>query len=271
MIQIDPVGQASAFSRRTPSRNVAIIGFALLVGAVALAAASPPASSATAPVNRLANPSFEQTLTPWSGTNLQRVRLNPAPAGYYAARVSPVSGRMVIDDWPGEVQSEAGATYSAYMSLAAATSSSIGKPVTLVIREHTKAGAWVASWQTTGTLASGFQRLEVQGRAIRSGDLVDLYAYQQNVGTSDSFLADAAMLSVTAASPTPSPSPTSPTPSPTPTVSPTPTPTTSPTPTPTTSPTPTPTTSPTPTSTPPPPAPSGSTLGELSIDSGQAS
>src|SRR6266545_1857115 len=255
----------SRWGRATPHHTVphviGIVGSAAVVGTVVLAAVSLPTSSAGTTGNRLANPSFETTLTPWAGTGLQRVRLSGAPSGYYVARIAPVSGRMVIDDWPGEVRSTTGDSYSAYMSFAAASSSSVGKTVTLTLREHTTAGAWVASWQASTTLATSFKRIQVQGRAVRSGDVVDLYAYQPSVATGNAFYADAAMLSVTPATTT-STLPPSPTPTPTPSTTPSPTPTST-----------SPSTSSTPTSTAnttSPPAPTTSSIAELSIDTGQA-
>lgn len=221
---------------RRASAGSALLALALLSTAFTGGAAS---SATVAPTNRLANPSFERGLAPWGGTDLHRVRLSGAPHGHFVARVSAVRGRLAIDDWPGELGSAAGATYRGHMYLRAASRSAVGRSVTLVVREHTAGGRWVASSATTARLTRQFQLLRTQLRGVRTGDRIDIYAYEHHARTGDRVFADGAFLSVRRAS---SPSPIIPAARP---VTPAPTPASA-------------------------SVSAGSTIGELSIDTGQA-
>jgi hypothetical protein len=241
--------------RRTRHLHRTAVGSALVPLALVAALADGAASSATAttvPTNRLANPSFERGLAPWGGTDLHRVRVSAAPHGDFVVRVSTVRGRLAIDDWPGELGSAAGATYRGHMYLRAASRSAIGRSVTLVVREHTPGGDWVASAQTTSRLTRAFHLLQTQLRGVRAGDTIDIYAYEHNARAGDRMFADGASLSVRR--PTrPAPKPTTPAPAPV------------------TTPSPSSSLSPgAPSSTAAASVPAGSTIGELSIDTGQA-
>jgi hypothetical protein len=242
---------------------------ALVAGGLAATVPWHPAQAAA--VNLLANPSFEQALSPWGGSHLARQATSSAPAGRWVAQVSAAGGSASIDDWPGEVRSQAGTGYDGRMSVAASAASSVGKRVTLVLREHTAAGGWVASWQSSAVLGRAFQQLSVHGTGVRTGDYLDLYAYQQSVAAGDAFLVDAAWLSgpATAGTTTPAaPSSTAPTSAPTTTAAPAPS-STAASSTPASTPTSTAPTSPSSVSTAPAPA-SGSSIAELSLDANQA-
>ena len=179
------------------------------------------------------------------------------------------------------MRSQTGSAYTGALSLAAATSSSVGKPINLVVREHDANGNSVTSQQVSTTLASSFKRLTVSLTAVRTGDYIDIYAYQGGtVASKDGFYADAASLIYTvptATSTSSSPSPTtSSSSSPAPTTSTTtasssaaaPSPTSSSTSSSSTSSSPAPSPSPTSSST-PAPASSGTTDASMALDYGQ--
>jgi hypothetical protein len=274
----DPRGRHRANQRPHPRglfvKLVAVA--ALLVGAFVPTVAAQLVS--TAAVNLLANPSFEEGIAPWGGTHLQRRMLSAAPSGQWVVQATASNGQVTVDDWPGEVRSVAGGNYQGRMSLAASSSSAVGKLVTLVVREHTAAGSWVASWQTNAVLSQSFQQLAVQGTAVRSGDYIDIYAYQHSVAAGDALLADAAWLSGPSSSSAPAPasssapSTTLPSPAQTPSTTSAPGPATSAPGTTTTSAAPTSTSaSPTPTSsTPTASSSNGPSIAELSLNSNQA-
>jgi len=179
---------------------------ALVIGAVVLTMtqSAHAQSTATTPVNLVANPSFETASAPWSGSQLHRVRLAGAPSGSWVAQVSAVNSALTLDDWPGDVRSTAkGTAYAASLSLAATSSVSRGANVTLVLREHNSAGTWIGAAQTTQALSTTFSRLTVHLTALRSGDYLDMYAYQGVVRSGSSFYADAASLTSTTAAVSP--------------------------------------------------------------------
>src|SRR5207249_912120 len=129
-------------------------------------------------------------------------------------------------------------SYAATAYVAAATSSAIGKPVQLILRERTLAGAAVKySKSNLISLSAAWQTLTVTATASASGNTTDVYVAQTNAVAGDALYADA--ISIVPSLPAPTPTPT-PTPTATPTPSPTPGPSATPTPSPTPSPTPTP-------------------------------
>src|SRR5206468_3181494 len=135
-------------------------------------------------------------------------------------------------------------SYAATAYVAAATSSAIGKPVQLILRERTLAGAAVKySKSNLISLSAAWQTLTVTATATASGNTMDVYVAQTNAVAGDALYADAISIvpSLPAPTPTPTPTPTAtPTPAPTPSPTPTPGPSATPTPSPTPSPTPTP-------------------------------
>jgi hypothetical protein len=243
----------------TPQRLAAAI-LAAACGVVLLAFGSrsfPSAAAASVSSNRLSNPSFEAGLAPWGGTRLSRVPLSYAPAGKYVARALAYNRRVNIDDWPGEVRSQTGVTYTGAVSLAAATSSSVGKPINLVVREHYPSGMLVTSHQASTTLTRGFKRLTVSLTAVAIGNYIDVYAYQGGtVASTDGFYADAASLTY--------PTPTTSAPSPTTSSSSSPVPAPSSATASNSAPAPTPSPSPVPTDT-----STASTIGNMALDYGQ--
>ncbi len=193
---------------RRASRRIATVLSALVALGFFLTltdAGSPPARARTAAANRLVNASFEHTLAPWGGTHLQRRRLASSPAGRFVVQASAVHGRLAIDDWPGEVRSVSGTAYTGRMYLRAAAQSAVGKRVSLVVREHTAGGQWVASTSVTSTLTRRFQPMRATLRALRRGDVIDLYAYERRVAATDSFFAERAWLSARSTSGQPRP------------------------------------------------------------------
>jgi hypothetical protein len=180
---------------RIAQRPAAIIACLLLtVLAVGIGTPGNEAAGAAMHRNRLANASFERSLAPWGGTRLERRKLPHAPAGRYVARVATSRGRLALDDWPGEITSVANASYRGHMWLRAASPSTVGKRVSVVVREHTKAGDWIASHERTVRLTKRFVRVQTQLRVVRSGDVVDLYAYVHHPRPGNAFFADRAWL-----------------------------------------------------------------------------
>lgn len=167
-----------------------------MTGAARAAAAR--AAGGTTSANLLANPSFELQRAPWIGTRVNRERSLRAPQGGWVARVSSSGGRASIDDWPGEVADSAqGTVYTASMQLATARRASWNHAVHLVVREHDQAGNWVRSESTTTSLRWYFTTLTVSLTAMRSGDVIDVYAYQDDVAPLSAFLVDDASLVAT--------------------------------------------------------------------------
>ena len=160
--------------------------------------------------NLLPNPSFETGTTGWSswqGT-LTRVQRSGAPNGAYVARIAAArTGGYSLDDAPDTVRATtAGKTYTASATVASASSSANGKRISLIIREKTTAGATVHLGTATTTLSSAFQRLTVTKKVQSSGNVLDVYVYQEGAAIGDAFLADAISLADADAPPPPSPS-----------------------------------------------------------------
>jgi hypothetical protein len=193
------------------SRTIAIgtfctVAMVLSVARAAYAESARSAAPQTVGTNLLANPSFEVQRSPWVGTRVNRVPSLRAPQGSWVALVSSNAGRASIDDWPGEVtDSSQGTVYTASMQLATARRASWNHPVHLVVREHDQAGNWVRSESTSTALRWYFTTLTVSLTAIRSGDVVDVYAYQDDVVPLSAFLADDASLVATPPPPPPPP------------------------------------------------------------------
>ncbi|MGE5482856.1 MAG: carbohydrate binding domain-containing protein [Bacteroidota bacterium] len=149
----------------------------------------------SAPVeNLVSNASFETDLTgweSWQGT-LARVAMN-APDGGYAAKVTRSTGTsFTIDDNPDTVTSTtAGQTYTGSVWVAAASSTSQGKTVTLRMRERTPGGTLVQEWVSTGAaLSNTFKKLSVTAIPQTTGDTLDIRISQAGAASGDAFYAD---------------------------------------------------------------------------------
>lgn len=174
------------------------------------------------PDNLLRNPSFEMnpdgwvswqgsvTRVPYAGTECDR-----APDGSYVAKVARVSGTSYsIDDATDAVASvPAEATYGASVFVRAASASSVGKPVTLVIREKA-GGSEVKQWRSSVVhLSNAWQKLVVDQAAPGAGHALDVFVSQGSASGGDAFYADAFELrrlttpSADAGSPPPVPPP----------------------------------------------------------------
>ena len=160
--------------------------------------------------NLLANPSFELGTQGWTGWQavLTQVALVGAPDGKFVARVVPAAGATAysLDDSPDNVKSAgAGTSYSASAYVAAASPSSVGKLVTLNLREKNSTGT-VNLWQASVALTTSMQRLITSSTAVTAGNSVDVYVWQEGAASTDAFYADALTLSVSGVPPNPTPS-----------------------------------------------------------------
>jgi hypothetical protein len=185
---------------RLRSRAGTILVSTLVASGVGLVAAcgSPPSGGAvattTAPIsggkvtlpagNLVQNPSFEVNLDgwyEWQGT-ATRVHRSDAPNGHYVAEVTyGGSGSMYsLGDSTALVASiPAGATYRGSAYVRAGSSSAVGKPVTLILRERTPEGTVARLWSSAPTdLDSTFQELTVFASAPTAGHVLDLYFWQ---------------------------------------------------------------------------------------------
>ncbi len=159
-----------------------------------------PAARAEAPLaSALTNTSFETGTGGWSawqGTLTRELRTG-APDGQYVARVT-VSGAATmysLDDAPDSFpNAPLGQTYTATASVAAGNSGTVGKPVTLIIREKSSAGATYKLFTATVSLTTSFQRLTVSAKVERTGDTVDVYVLQDQATSGNSILVDAVSL-----------------------------------------------------------------------------
>lgn len=137
---------------------------------------------AVAEGNRIRNPSFEGDVAGWGAwrATMTRAALAGAPHGAAVARVSRSSGTSFsLDDafagaQPTISATTAGVTYVAGAHVRAAASASAGKPLRLVLRERTPAGATVRETVSSVTLTSTFQRVAVAAEAAAPGNRLGL-------------------------------------------------------------------------------------------------
>jgi hypothetical protein len=190
--------------------TTALLAAGLAAGAVAVAVPAAADSGATQPPgNILYTPHFENHIAPWTGSSVSRILLgHKAPDGTVVARVGNHNGHVSIDDWPGEVKSTTGTRYTASVQVAATHSRDLNQPLTFVVREHGIHGPWVASAGTTTRLRWSFTQLSVSVVAKRTGDYIDVYAYQggQLQGKSGFFM-DSVYLYKSGSTPPPPPPP----------------------------------------------------------------
>jgi hypothetical protein len=185
-------------------RSVAALSIAATIGLSAISWAATTSSA-----NLIPNASFETSTTGWHGWNaeVKRIILSAhAPDGQYLAQVTRSTGTAYsIDNWPGLTSITAGTTYTATAYAAAGSSSAVGKPVQLVVREHTVGGTTVAQGKSSSVLlgtSTSFTKLSASVTARTTGDDLDVYLGQSSATSGDILLADDFVLTT----PTPSPS-----------------------------------------------------------------
>ncbi len=131
-------------------QDTAVAGNAFYADLISLvpAAGGGGGGGGTTPVptgNLTANPSMETNAAGWGAwqSTLARTAVADAPNGNFAMQVSQASGTFyTIDDTPDTVPSAtAGTNYTGTAYVKAATASAVGKPVRIVVRERTAAGA----------------------------------------------------------------------------------------------------------------------------------
>jgi hypothetical protein len=147
------------------------------------------------PGNLISNPSFETSLAGWIGWQavLARESLGDAPDGNYAVKVSHSTGTsFTVNDQPANVSSTtAGQEYIASAWVKAASSSSVGKVVTLKLRERNSSNVTVQEWTSAPlNLTNSFQKLSVSGYAINNGDSLDVRISHGGAASGDAFYAD---------------------------------------------------------------------------------
>jgi hypothetical protein len=205
------------------------------------------ASAAIPSGNLTVNPSFETSVSGWSGVNatIDRAAVteaNVGPDGDYAANVTATSDTLLarIDDAARTVLSTvAGTTYTADAYIAKPSSFSNGDAWYVAIREKDSAGNTVSNTKSSASgLGTVFKHITVDRTVTASGNTIEVYVAsrdEQPVGSGA--LVDA--ITLTASTGTTTPPTTEPTTPPTtqPTTPPTTTPTTPPTTQPTTPPT----------------------------------
>ena len=153
--------------------------------------------------NLTTNPSLETDAAGWGvyQATLARVVQPDAPNGGFVAQVSQAAGTFyTIDDTPDTVASTtAGTSYAGTAYVKAASASAVGKPVRVVVREWTPAGAFVNETSSAPVnLTNAFQPISVTGVAQTTGDRIDLYVQQDNAVAGDAFYTDLLSLVPTA-------------------------------------------------------------------------
>jgi beta-glucanase (GH16 family) len=159
------------------------------------------APAAAFPANVTTNPSFEWDTSGWVGwqSTITRVARAGAPSGLYVARVSRTSGTAYsIDDaMPSVAATAVGASYSTQAYVAAAAAVTVGKKVSLVLRERSSSGAEISTSESQPVvLTTAFQRLDVTATSYTAGSRVEVYVIQEQGGVAgDAFFVDAITLS----------------------------------------------------------------------------
>jgi hypothetical protein len=147
------------------------------------------------PLNLVRNPSFEADVSGWYGWQSALSRVSGGEAGTSAARVALACPAGVacssysIDDAPSTVASpRQGEVFTATAWVKAGT---IGRQVSLVLRESGGATASESSRSAAVTLTSGWQELSIT-RAIARADRnsLEVYASQGAAASGDTFLVD---------------------------------------------------------------------------------
>ncbi|WP_199732632.1 MULTISPECIES: glycoside hydrolase family 16 protein [Corallococcus] len=158
------------------------------------------AMQAPAPLmSAITNTSFETNTSGWSswqGTLTREARTG-APDGQYIARVT-VSGAASMYSLDGAqsaiTNAPQGQAYTATAYVAAGNTGTVGKPVSLILREKSAAGSTYKLFTTDATLTTAFQRLTITGTVERVGDTVDVYVLQNQATSGNAILVDAVTL-----------------------------------------------------------------------------
>ncbi|CAM3056051.1 glycoside hydrolase family 16 protein [Corallococcus sp. ZKHCc1 1396] len=193
----------SVFRRGPRFRHAWALVMALpLASACSPAPEAPEAEAALTPaplMSAITNTSFETNTSGWSswqGTLTREARTG-APDGQYVARVT-VSGAATmysLDGAQGAIaNAPQGQAYTATAYVAAGNTGTVGKPVSLILREKNASGTTYKLFTANATLTTGFQRLTVTGTVERVGDTVDVYVLQNQATSGNAILVDAVTL-----------------------------------------------------------------------------
>ena len=175
--------------------TLATLGVSALVAVPA--AAAPKAAIPSD--NLIANPSFKLSVAGWEGASAEIVRIRDvrAPHGRQAARVQAFPGAAVhaIEDADATVSGQvAGTTYAA-AAWVKGVGSSIGKPVSLVVRELDAGATVVDTTTATSTLRRRFTRISAEHVARESGGSIEVALDRSvDVGRRERFVVDAITL-----------------------------------------------------------------------------
>ena len=152
--------------------------------------------SAAASDNLIANGGFETDLQGWKTwqASLSRVFRSPgAPEGSYVVKVTPAagtSGGYSLEAASSVASPATLGTYTASASIAAASTSAVGKTVILALRETDASGA-TRVWEQTAVLTQSFQSITVSAPVEQTGRSLVFYIFQKNSVPGDAFYADA--------------------------------------------------------------------------------
>ena len=147
--------------------------------------------------NRLTNPSFEKLLDPWTSWrgSLRRRAANTAPQGKSVAQISyggPGAQYAVTRPGTKGVTAIAGTRYRARAWVRAGSRNTVGKPVTIYLRERTGGGRVVQEIRgRTVKLTKGFFPLNGSIVAQGSGDQIEIALIQDRARSGNSFQFDA--------------------------------------------------------------------------------
>lgn len=152
-----------------------------------------------APTSNLArNPSFETDLAGWGSFqgSLTRPAVTGAPDGGFVAQATRASGdKFSLSDNVGSTpptlsSTTAAGTYVASAYLKAASTSSVGKPVKLFLREKTPSGSVVLDTSVSTTLTSSFKRVAVAATAKGTGNTLGIRIEQSSAVSGNAFQVD---------------------------------------------------------------------------------
>ena len=150
--------------------------------------------------NLVLNPSFETSLTYWSGfkSTLSRVRQAGAPDGAAVAKVARASGTAyTIGDAatsgtvPTIAAAGAGQRVLAVAAVKAASASAVGKPVSVLLRERSRNGTVVKTTRgPVKRLTNQWQEVLVEATASTTGNTVGIAVEQTAAVAGNAFFVD---------------------------------------------------------------------------------
>lgn len=147
--------------------------------------------------NRLTNPSFEKLLDPWTSWrgSLRRRASRLAPQGASVAQITysgPGAQYAVTRPGTKGVTAIAGTRYRARAWVRAGSKNTVGKPVTIYLRERTAGGSLVQEVRgRTVKLTKGFFPLNGSIVPRNSGDRIEIALIQDRARSGNSFQFDA--------------------------------------------------------------------------------